>query len=106
MQIRWLTGKVAPLPPGNKRNQDPSYSLLFLHALLHDKSTVSRVLDNMRVWPVLDEDPVRGVKALLEVDTLEARSRGLFDQAQPDGTAEVRGMLGLLIQRDRGKVEQ
>lgn len=84
------------------------------------KTTVVRVLENMRrdlpgqdvardtmlarfatyrarLWPVLDEDPVRGVKGLLSVDEQEARLRGLYDQQQGNGTAEVAGMLDMLI---------
>ena len=86
------------------------------------KATVTRVLANMQdtlpeqslardlmmarfatyrahLWPLLAEDPVRTVPRLLEVDQLEARTRGLFDQQQGDGTAEVPGMLALLIGR-------
>lgn len=86
------------------------------------KTTVQRVLSSMQetlpeqtvardlmmsrfatyrahLWPLLAEDPVRTVPRLLEVDQLEARTRGLFDQQQGDGTAEVPGMLALLIGR-------
>lgn len=86
------------------------------------KTTVQRVLSSMQetlpeqtvardlmmsrfatyrahLWPLLAEDPVRTVPRLLEVDQLEARTRGLFDQQQGDGTAEVSGMLALLIGR-------
>lgn len=55
-----------------------------------------------RLWPVLEQDPVKGVRALLEVDTLEARTRGLFDQTQGNGTVEVSGMLAMLIGRTPG----
>lgn len=89
------------------------------------KTTAHRVLSNMRetlpeqsvardmmmsrfatyrarLWPVLDQDPVKGVRALLDVDTLEARTRGLFDHHGENGTAEVSGMLALLIGRSKG----
>ena len=69
------------------------------------KTTVQRVLSNMQetlpeqvvardlmmsrfaeyrahLWPLLADDPVRTVPRLLEVDQLEARTRGLFDQQQ------------------------
>lgn len=80
------------------------------------KATVTRVLANMQdtlpeqslardlmmarfatyrahLWPLLAQDPVRTVPRLLEVDQLEARTRGLFDQQRDDGTAEAKGLL-------------
>jgi len=89
------------------------------------KTTVQRVLSNMQetlpeqvvardlmmsrfaayrahLWPLLAEDPVRTVPRLLEVDQLEARTRGLFDQHGENGTAEVSGMLAMLIGRTPG----
>ena len=89
------------------------------------KTTVVRVLDNMRrdlpgqdvardtmlarfatyrdrLWPLLEEDPARGVKSLLAVDEQEARVRGLYDPQQHNGTAEVSGMLAMLIGRTPG----
>lgn len=89
------------------------------------KTTVQRVLSSMQetlpaqsvardlmmsrfatyrahLWPLLAEDPVRTVPRLLEVDQLEARTRGLFDQQQGNGTVEVSGMLAMLIGRTPG----
>lgn len=80
------------------------------------KATVTRVLANMQdtlpeqslardlmmarfatyrahLWPLLAQDPMRAVPRLLEVDQLEARTRGLFDQQRDDGTAEAKGLL-------------
>lgn len=89
------------------------------------KTTVHRVLTNMQetlpeqavardlmmsrfatyrahLWPLLEQDPVRTVPRLLEVDQLEARTRGMFDPQQGEGTAEVSGMLAMLIGRREG----
>ncbi|WME24455.1 hypothetical protein [Brachybacterium sp. GU-2] len=80
------------------------------------KATVTRALANMQdtlpeqslsrdlmmarfatyrahLWPLLAQDPVRTVPRLLEVDQLEARTRGLFDQQRDDGTTEAKGLL-------------
>ncbi|WP_245850997.1 helix-turn-helix domain-containing protein [Brachybacterium vulturis] len=54
------------------------------------------------LWPLLEQDPVRTVPRLLEVDQLEARTRGLMDPQQGNGTAEVQGMLAMLIGRPAG----
>ncbi|ACU85513.1 hypothetical protein CIK73_01465 [Brachybacterium alimentarium] len=89
------------------------------------KTTVHRVLTNMQetlpeqavardlmmsrfatyrahLWPLLEQDPVRTVPRLLEVDQLEARTRGMFEPQQGEGTAEVSGMLAMLIGRREG----
>ena len=89
------------------------------------KTTVHRVLSNMQetlpeqavardlmmsrfatyrahLWPLLEQDPVRTVPRLLEVDQLEARTRGMFEPQQGEGTAEVSGMLAMLIGRREG----
>lgn len=89
------------------------------------KATVTRVLANMQeslpeqavardlmmsrfatyrahLWPLLEQDPMRTVPRLLEVDQLEARTRGLMDPQQGNGTAEVSGMLAMLIGRTPG----
>ncbi|HLR93098.1 MAG TPA: helix-turn-helix domain-containing protein [Jiangellaceae bacterium] len=50
------------------------------------------------LWPLLAHDPVRTVPRLLEVDQLEARTRGLFDARRDEGTAEAAGMLAQLVQ--------
>ena len=89
------------------------------------KTTVHRVLTNMQetlpeqavardlmmsrfatyrahLWPLLEQDPVRTVPRLLEVDQLEARTRGMFEPQQGEGTAEVSGILAMLIGRREG----
>lgn len=54
------------------------------------------------LWPLPAEDTVRRVPHLLEVDQLKARTRGLFEARREDGTAEVSGMLAMLIGRTTG----
>lgn len=50
-----------------------------------------------KLFPVLKSDPVKAVPRLLEVDNTEARMRGFFEPDRKDGTAEVTGMLAMLI---------
>lgn len=54
----------------------------------------------LRLAPLLAQDPLRAVPRLLDVDTAEAKMRGFFQVQQSDGTAEVAGMLALLIGRE------
>lgn len=49
--------------------------------------------------PLLANDPAKAVPRLLEVDTTEARMRGFFEPERSNGTAEVSGMLAVLIGR-------
>lgn len=55
-----------------------------------------------KLFPLLRTDPVKAVPRLLEVDNTEARMRGFFEPEQQNGTAEVSGMLAVLIGRDKG----
>lgn len=55
-----------------------------------------------KLWPLLKLEPAKAVPRLLEVDTTEARMRGFFEPERQDHTAEVTGMLAMLIGRPPG----
>lgn len=55
----------------------------------------------LRLAPYLASEPLRAVPKLLEVDLAEAKMRGILEPQRSDGTAEVAGMLAMLIGRDR-----